>query len=455
MNDTLSRRGFLGTIAAVGRRRGRGTARPAAAADLRPPGRRGDERVVKIADHLRDVLLALRRARLGRRTAGSSGSRATPTIRSPRAACARAATPARGCSTTPTGSSTRCSGRASAARASSSASAGTRRWTSWRRGSRRCARCTAPRPSRSSRTAPARTSSPRSCRRTGRRTAPSRRSRSAAARARWATRSRSAAGLGSPEPVDLEHAKLIVLIGSHIGENVFTSQITAFAEGLRAAARSSSSWIRASPPPRRRPTGGSRSGPAPTSRCCSPGSTSSSTRASTTASTSRATRRASTRSPPTSGRSRPSGPRPSRTSPPTRSATRPGPWARRSPPWPLHPGRHATWYGDDTQRARAMAILTALLGSWGRKGGLFLPTPVASGDIEVPAVPRRPPRAAPTARAPLSAGLRGPGRHQRPGRGDAHRPSPTRSRAGSCTGRTCWRASRSASTRSRPSSSST
>jgi thiosulfate reductase/polysulfide reductase chain A len=35
----------------------------------------------------------------------------------------------------------------------------------------------------------------------------------------------------------------------------------------------------------------------------------------------------------------------------------------------IHPGRHTTWYGDDTQRARAMAILAALLGSWGRRGG--------------------------------------------------------------------------------------
>lgn len=43
--------------------------------------------------------------------------------------------------------------------------------------------------------------------------------------------------LGSPEPVDLENAKLIVLIGTHIGENVFTSQVTAFAEGLARGAR--------------------------------------------------------------------------------------------------------------------------------------------------------------------------------------------------------------------------
>ncbi len=44
-------------------------------------------------------------------------------------------------------------------------------------------------------------------------------------------------GLGSPEPVDLEESKLIVLIGSHLGENVFTSQITAFATGLSRGAK--------------------------------------------------------------------------------------------------------------------------------------------------------------------------------------------------------------------------
>lgn len=39
----------------------------------------------------------------------------------------------------------------------------------------------------------------------------------------------------------------------------------------------------------------------------------------------------------------------------------------------IHPGRHVTWYGDDTQRLRAMAMLNALLGSWGRKGGFYFP----------------------------------------------------------------------------------
>ncbi|MFH1438159.1 MAG: molybdopterin-dependent oxidoreductase [Pseudomonadota bacterium] len=39
----------------------------------------------------------------------------------------------------------------------------------------------------------------------------------------------------------------------------------------------------------------------------------------------------------------------------------------------IHPSRHVTWYGDDTQRMRAVAILNALLGSWGRKGGFYIP----------------------------------------------------------------------------------
>lgn len=40
----------------------------------------------------------------------------------------------------------------------------------------------------------------------------------------------------------------------------------------------------------------------------------------------------------------------------------------------IHPGRHSTWYGDDVQRTRAMGILMALLGSWGRQGGTYLGT---------------------------------------------------------------------------------
>ena len=48
----------------------------------------------------------------------------------------------------------------------------------------------------------------------------------------------------------------------------------------------------------------------------------------------------------------------------------------------IHPGRRTTWYGDDTQRLRSIAILTALLGAWGRRGGYILP-----GNMPVPAFP--------------------------------------------------------------------
>ena len=48
----------------------------------------------------------------------------------------------------------------------------------------------------------------------------------------------------------------------------------------------------------------------------------------------------------------------------------------------LYPGRRFAWYGDDTQRARAMAIINALLGAWGNEAGVFL------GDkIKVPKFP--------------------------------------------------------------------
>jgi len=47
--------------------------------------------------------------------------------------------------------------------------------------------------------------------------------------------------------------------------------------------------------------------------------------------------------------------------------------ARYKPATLVHPGRHTTWYGDDAQRERAIALLNALLGSWGRKGGFYMP----------------------------------------------------------------------------------
>ena len=59
--------------------------------------------------------------------------------------------------------------------------------------------------------------------------------------------------------------------------------------------------------------------------------------------------------------------------------------AHASPAVIVHPGRHVTWYGDDTQRERAIAMLNALLGSWGRRGGFFRPS-----SATVPSYPHPP-----------------------------------------------------------------
>ncbi len=56
--------------------------------------------------------------------------------------------------------------------------------------------------------------------------------------------------------------------------------------------------------------------------------------------------------------------------------------AKAGPHMALHPGRHVVWYGNDTQRARAMAILVAITGSWGSRGGYYLPKKVKLPSIE-------------------------------------------------------------------------
>ena len=61
--------------------------------------------------------------------------------------------------------------------------------------------------------------------------------------------------------------------------------------------------------------------------------------------------------------------------------------ANASPAVLIHPGRHVTWYGDDTQRVRAIAILNALLGSWGRRGGFYRPAKYDIPSAEIPKYP--------------------------------------------------------------------
>jgi len=62
--------------------------------------------------------------------------------------------------------------------------------------------------------------------------------------------------------------------------------------------------------------------------------------------------------------------------------------ARHKPATLIHPGRHATWYGDDTQRSRAIALLNALMGSWGRRGGFWRPAQMNVPGYPYPAYPK-------------------------------------------------------------------
>ena len=61
--------------------------------------------------------------------------------------------------------------------------------------------------------------------------------------------------------------------------------------------------------------------------------------------------------------------------------------ANAAPATIVHPGRHVTWYGDDTQRSRAIAILNALLGSWGRRGGFYFKDKANIPDFPHPEYP--------------------------------------------------------------------
>jgi len=61
--------------------------------------------------------------------------------------------------------------------------------------------------------------------------------------------------------------------------------------------------------------------------------------------------------------------------------------ARYRPATLVHPGRRVNWYGDDSQRSRAIALLNALLGSWGRKGGFYTPAIFPMPDYPYPDYP--------------------------------------------------------------------
>ncbi len=194
------------------------------------------------------------------------------------------------------------------------------------------------------------------------------------------------AGLGSPEPVDLEESKLIVLIGTHIGENVFTSQVTAFAEGLSRGAK----LIVVDP---RFSTAASK---ADWWLPIRPGTDIALLLAWINVLLAEGIydkeyiARYSQGLPELEAHVReftPEWAEPITELPAAQIRATARAMGQAKPAVAVHPGRHATWYGDDTQRARAMAILTALLGSWGQKGGIFLPTPIKTGKFSLPAFP--------------------------------------------------------------------
>ncbi|MFA6958472.1 MAG: molybdopterin-dependent oxidoreductase [Thermoanaerobaculia bacterium] len=193
-------------------------------------------------------------------------------------------------------------------------------------------------------------------------------------------------GLGSPEPVDLEESKLIVLIGSHLGENVFTSQINAFSTALSrgaklitvdprfsTAAAKSDWWLPIRP--------GTDIALLLAWMNVLVGENLCDTEYLASYATGFDKLAAHVK------QFTPEWAAPITDLPIDKIRETARAMGQAKPAVAVHPGRHVTWYGDDTQRARAMAILTALLGSWGRKGGIFLPTPVERGSFELPDFP--------------------------------------------------------------------
>ncbi len=193
-------------------------------------------------------------------------------------------------------------------------------------------------------------------------------------------------GLGSPEPVDLEEARMIVLIGSHIGENVFTSQVTAFAEGLARGAK----LIAVDP---RFSTAAAK---ADWWLPVRPGTDIALLLAWMHVLVTERLYDAEYLAAHALGFDRlvdhvreftPEWAQPITDIPAETIRATARAMGEAKPAVVVHPGRHATWYGDDTQRSRAMALLTALLGSWGRKGGIFLPVSIPRGSFETPEFP--------------------------------------------------------------------
>ena len=195
--------------------------------------------------------------------------------------------------------------------------------------------------------------------------------------------------VGSPERTDLENAKVIVLIGSHLGENIHTGQILDFANGIAkgaevivvdprysTAAGKAKWWLPIKPGTdtalilawmnviikekgydeafiRNSTTGFSELSNHVKNFTPEWAEKITEIPASTIRETAKAMIKA-------------------------------------KPAVAVHPGRHVAWYGNDVQRARSMAILTALLGTWGQRGGFFLNSkfPISYNALNIPDAPK-------------------------------------------------------------------
>lgn len=200
-------------------------------------------------------------------------------------------------------------------------------------------------------------------------------------------------GLGSPEPLDIANAKVLVLIGSHLGENMHNTQVQDFAEGLSkgmrvitvdprfsTAAGKSAHWLPIKPGTdmalllgwiniliqedwydhafiEKHAIGFDQLAAevaryTPEAVFVETGIT------------------------------------------PELLRTTARELAQAAPSALVHPGRHVTWYGDDAQRSRAIAILNALLGNWGALGGFYLTSKSDLGGLQgLPKFPEHEPPA--------------------------------------------------------------
>jgi thiosulfate reductase/polysulfide reductase chain A len=224
---------------------------------------------------------------------------------------------------------------------------------------------------------------------TARPTSPRPPSPSAAGRATSVSASPSARTSGSPERTDIENAQCLVLIGSHLGENMHNTQVQEFAT---AVGRGATHHRRRPALLRRRQQGEALPADQTGHRPRAAAGLDARARhreALRRATTSRKYGFGFEQFRPPRGRYTPEWAYPETGIEPEVIRATAREMARHRPPTLVHPGRHVNWYGDDAQRSRAIALLNALLGSWGRKGGFYQPARWTAAGLSLPGLPER------------------------------------------------------------------